>query len=229
MSEDQKNNIEQAGVEISSNPQIPKTENNSQKPSSNESKNNETTYGDIFTEIGKGVKNTEAFEKLKESYLKQLDSTIANKKLSEVKEKLRNEYSEISSDLLAEKKAESIVKSKMEERDAEYKAFLESQNLSELTEDELNEAISYGVLKETSEVEKAKSNPMIAKMVKESIIMAKAKNKPLPQATNQNASKEELLKEIQELDKIRITRGLDGSQRPRYNVLWTQYSSLTNK
>lgn len=142
----------------------------------------ETTYEDIFTELGKRLKG-EGFEKLKNDYAKQFASSISKKKIDDVRFSLMEEYANINSEILAEKKAEAKLQEKIQQNNLETKAFLEKNGLSELTDEELEEAINYGTLTDVTDKELAKTNPAIAKMIKEATAMAKAKNKPLPQNT----------------------------------------------
>lgn len=177
----------------------------------------ETTYEDVFNKLGKKIKDKEAFDKLKFSYEKQFASSVAKNKVADLESNLLHEYSDIRADILAEKKSEERVQAKLAERDLEVKTFLEKNNLTELTDSELNEFVSYKVISDVNEVEKAKTNPIIAKMFKESLAIAKIKGQPLPNSQktqeNSNVSRNEYI----EAKKNIFTRRATDKDRTIYN------------
>lgn len=188
----------------------------------NTAKQSETTYDDLFLSMGSKIKNQEAFAKLKDGYSKQLASTISGKKVEDVRLSLLEEYADLNAEFLAEQKVEAKLQEKIQQNNLEVKSFLEKNGLSELTDEELEEAINYGVLKDIGDKEKAKTNPAIAKMIKEATTIAKAKSKPMPKAATGVMTEDILLANRKRLDQYLIkqrTQKLTPAENKDFNEL----------
>jgi hypothetical protein len=149
----------------------------------NQKKDTETTFEDVLLDIEKRAKDKEAFEKLKTAYEKQFAGTVSKKKIEDIKVSLLEEYADIRADLKAEKLLSEKMEAKMQEYELEEKSFLEKNGLSVLTDEERDEALAYGGVKDETDTALAKSNPFIAKKIREATEWNKARSKPLPTNT----------------------------------------------
>ena len=145
--------------------------------------------------------------------------------VSQKEKKIIKEYT----DALANKKVASALENKTKEEAQAYENFLKERNItSDDVEKEMQNALRSGsISKEDYELAKSEKGIFARKFIVENQKYASKYQKPLPDAINTSSSKEDILKELQELDSKRV-KGQSYSTS-KYNELWAQYTQLSKK
>jgi hypothetical protein len=180
------------------------------KPSS--APQNEITFEDIFDKMAKG-KDPEVFEKVKSTYQNQLNSAVPKKNVEKLQEEIINKYAETKADFLSSKKLAEIETQKK----AEYEEYLKQHGLEPLSEESIDLGLKYGVFADNNDVEKAKSNPLIAKIKLEAIQHKKSLNQPLPVSSSQTSANitEKEFRDIQ--IKLFLRQNVSNEERGLFN------------